>query len=150
MEKCKRHCNALVSPAPAGETPARKFHSPAGESLEWKGYKYGNVLFCLWEKFNYCNYLQKKKKKNPLDLGTMAAIFKSKALYCQHYRHLFSRAWIEVGLSVPFGVPWEAGTANVPLKCPPSVLELDFSLFPEALNPDLVSKVTAQFKKARA
>lgn len=30
--------------------------TPARESLERKGCKYDHVLFCQWEKFNYCNY----------------------------------------------------------------------------------------------
>lgn len=42
--------------------------------------------------------------------------------------------------------------ANVLLESPLSVLEPDFSLFPEALTPDLVSKVTALLtnKKGRS
>lgn len=71
MEKCKCHCNALVSSA----TPTR-------ESLEWKGCKYDNVFFIVDGKSSTIATIHLKESN--LDLGTMAEIFQSKALYCQH------------------------------------------------------------------
>lgn len=104
----------------------------------------------LWEMFSYCSYSkqnkQKEKKFKNLDLGTVPEIFKRKAVYVST-RQVISRAQTGVGLSVPFGELWEADSAKLPLKSP---RVLDFSPFPEALNPELVSKVPAQlFKKKK-
>lgn len=80
-------------------------------------------------------------KKGHPGWGTLAGIFKSKALYLS-VRQALSTSQPEIGLSVPFGVLWEVPSV---FETPPSVLDWDFILPSEALNPGLVSKAVYLF-----
>lgn len=81
-------------------------------------------------------------KKSHLDWGTLAGIFKSQALYVS-VRQVLSRPQPETGLSVPFAVLWEVRSV---FESPSSILDGDFILPPEALNPGLVSKAVYFFE----